>query len=347
MPDAAQSQALREYRTSFPYSVREIETIELRQRSRAIGDKLDLVFCISLSSDMSTILTAIRAALAGIVTNTLGNYTAVRFAVVSFSDEASVAFAQSGFQNQATTQATLNALTLDETVTGGAGGYSAVNLALEELAWDDDAARIIVVLTKTASTEVGNTLTKTKIALRENSTYLFYGNTLTDAGYDDLVRATLGYKLTGDLQTTIVNSLNTLAQPSGVPVYLVNDNEELTATLETGRTVTFVRRSFAINPFTSGEDGALDVTLALDNTDFEASKFLAKAKKSNIPVEVTLRVFLSNDLSQPQNNPPLTLYAVDFQTKGSTVSCKLRWLDLHNSVFPNSFYTPERCPSLQ
>lgn len=151
------------------------------------------------------------------------------------------------------------------------------------------------------------------------------------------------------VQQNLVSILsNTEYFSSGVdPIYLTNDNRNLTALLENAEEVTFLRRSFAIDPFSSGEEGSISIPIKIDNSDLAISQYLASAKSTVIPIEVVIRIYEEGDTTGPQNNPPLKLYATEFESKGSVVSCQLSWIDLHNAVFPNEFYTPTKCPSLQ
>lgn len=235
--------------------------------------------------------------------------------------------------------------------TGPENGYGAIVNAAG-LPWREQAARAVLLVSDTTSREVESTFFEAEYALFQNSIFFFNGFSLDDPeGYGLLSNETGGVSIpTGtseEITTTISEALVSISAELLDPVYIVNDNVELVATLETGEEVTFLNRSFLVNPFTSGEDGALSVSLTIDNTDFAVSRYIAQAKRSPVAVEVVMRVYINDDLSGPANLPPIALYATEFEIKGSSVACQLRWLDLHNAAFPNAFYTSKRSPSLQ
>lgn len=234
-------------------------------------------------------------------------------------------------------------------------GYGALYEAAK-MPWREDAAKAVVLISDIRSHERVKKYQTCKTELLRKDCVLFSGIGLNDPdeppyyGYDSLVLATGGLKLTGETSETITSQivavLKAQVEPLAPPIYLVNDSVSFVAMLETGVEVTFENRSFEINTNISGEDGAMSVSLTIDNTDFAVSRYLAKARKHHIPLEVVLRIYFNDDSSEPQNEP-VRLFATDFETKGSIVSCQVRWLDLQNSPFPNAFYSPQRCPSLQ
>jgi hypothetical protein len=130
------------------------------------------------------------------------------------------------------------------------------------------------------------------------------------------------------------------------PIYLVNDNRSLTALIETGEEIEFVRRNFAVNLFGSGEDGNRSVSVTIDNTDKEVLKFIGKIKLRRIPLEITFRTYLASDLSQPQNLRPLKLYMSNAVAKGSTISGEAKWINIQTAAFPNKTYSRWQFPSL-
>ena len=352
MPDTTQSNELRKFRTSFPPGKIELTTLSLNQRRQDVADELDIVYVVDTTSTMGANLTKLAASVDNINTALLTEYPSIRYGLVTFKDEDATATVLGG--SAMASISTLSAAVTALSASGGGdtpdNGFGAL-YAASRLAFRDEAARAIVLITDSTSHSRGKTYLSTKANLLINRAFLFLGIDFSDAPYEALVASSGGSKLAGSTSSAFtanaVAALKKIANPVGDPIYIVNDNQTLTATLETGQNVTFLTRSFAINPFLSGDDGSPSIGLTIDNSDFAVSRYLANAKKFTIPLEVVLRVYLSNDLTGPQNNPPMKLFARDFETKGSTVACQLRWLDLVNSAFPNSFYTPTRCPSLQ
>lgn len=351
MPDTSQSEELRKFRTSFPPGKIELTTLSLKQRRQDVADELDVIYVVDTTSTMGANLTKLTASVANINAALLSEYPSIRYGLITFKDELETS------NVTGSSLVTISALSAAVTALSASGGgdtpdngFGAVWLA-SKMPFRDEAARAIVLITDSTSHSRGKTYLSTKTELLINRAFLFLGIGFDDAPYEALVSASGGSKLTGSTSaaftTSTVAALKSLANPVGSPIYLVNDNQSLSATLETGDNVTFQPRSFAINPFLTGDDGSPSISLTIDNSDFAVSRYLANAKKFTIPLEVVLRVYLSDDLTGPQNNPPMKLFARDFETKGSVVACQLRWLDLVNSAFPNSFYTPTRCPSLQ
>lgn len=181
------------------------------------------------------------------------------------------------------------------------------------------------------------------------------GPTFSGSGYSDFVSASGGVLLNvaqfatpAAARATIVDLLESASAtvPGIDPIYLVNDNAELTAQLETGETVTFLTRPFAISVAGSGENGLRSINLTVDNTDKQVSQLIARVKKRTAPLEITFRVYLSNDLTGPQHAPPIRLYLESVETKGSSVAGEAKFIDIQNAPFPNAYYVKRRFPTL-
>lgn len=355
MPDTTQSTALREQRTQFNGLRFEIQTLELRQESLNADADIDLVFVVDTSSSHVGRFEHLAGAIPGISAD-LG--ASVKYGVVEYKQTGTATFLTGAdLVNASACQTALGTLA----VSGGPDdGFSALFKTAKEINWREDSIRVAVIVTDVESDSRGKTYDRVLNSLLRNEVILFFHDTFFNRPvqgelyllYKKIVEATGGSftESTGtsaNTRTKITQELLKLKGPVGDPIYLVNDTQNFIGTLETGQTKTFLSRSFALNPFNSGEDGALTISLTIDNTDFAVSKYLARIKQNAIALEVTYRVYLSDDNTQPQNNPPVKLYATDFETKGTTVSCQVRFLDLQNSVFPNAYYTPQRCPSLQ
>lgn len=353
MPDPNQSTALRKFRASFPPAKREIQTLELRQRRQDVADTLDVVFVLDITSGMQSQIDLLYTCLDGLDAGLADEYPSRRYALVTFKDEDATATPTGA---SLVTFATFKPYVAALAASGGGGhkdnGYGAL-LQAAKLPFRDEAARAVVLVTNSTSHSRGATFLAAKFKLLATKCVLFSGIGHDDpGGYDALAVATSGGLLpaaatTGALTASLLDALKGIANPVADPIYLTNDTTNVVATLETGSVKTFLSRSFIVNPFLSGEDGSPSISLTVDNSDLAVSRFLAVAKKFPLPLEVTLRVYLSNDLSTPQNNPPIRLFAKEFEIKGTTAACQLRWLDLANAPFPNSFYTATKCPSLQ
>lgn len=349
MSDERITAELKQHRTQFPPHVREIETLQIRQVRQDISDVLDIVFVMDTTGSMEGDLASVAGALSGVAANIASEFPSIRYSVISFKDEGETIFETGAdLVGLAACQTALDSLTAEGGGDIPENSYGALWEA-SRLDFRDYSTRVIVLVTGADSHERGKTFWQCKNALANSGAFLF--STYNNAAFSSLVSTTGGGILTGSdaptLQSQITTVLLGLANPTAEPIWIVNDSRPFVATLENGLEKTFENRSFAINPFLSGESGSIEISLSIDNTDFEVSKFLAKAKVFQAPLEVTLRVYLSNDLTTPQNLPPTVLFATDFECSGSTISAKLSWIDLQNSPFPDEYYSPSRCPSLQ
>jgi len=354
MPDLTQSDRLRELRSSFPPNTREVQTIELRQSPAAVSELLDVVFVVDTTGSMTSIIDRLTATLADVATGLGAHYTSTRYAVVEFKDEVDgETFVSTGadFVNLATAQATLGAIVASGGNDIPENGYGAIVLGCK-LPWRSDATRAMLLVTDAESHSRGKSLAQARSYLLRESVFFFtYTDEFEATSYTPLEEVTYGAHLVGttdeELTEQIIEALTGLGQPVEPPIYLVSDNMNFAAKLEDGTDVVFLQRSFVLDPFTSGEEGTIGIPLTIDNTDLAVSRYTRRAKAYGLPIEVIIRVYDDDDRLGPQNDPPLRLYASEFESRGATVSCQLSWIDLHNAVFPNEFYTPTKCPSLQ
>lgn len=355
MPDSTQSLALREQRTSFNPAIREIETLAILQRPQAWDEDaiLDLVFVMDDTGSMGSYLDLMANVLSDVAENLSGWYSSVKYALITFKDDAQIISGTPGNElvNLATCQGLLSSLEPgggDDTPENGFGAL----LAASQIEFREDSIRVFIICTDAESHERSATFQDAKKYILDNSIYLFLASQSLDAAdsYGGIVTPSGGSIIStmdeAAFTAEMSFKINGIIQSAEPPIYLVNDNVNFPATLETGEAVTFLKRSFAINPTNSGEDGALSISLTIDNTDFAISRFIARAKLNKLPIEVNYRIYLSNDSSGPENNPPLVLFAADAETKGNVVSTSLRWLDIQNAPFPDAYYTFRNCPSL-
>lgn len=133
--------------------------------------------------------------------------------------------------------------------------------------------------------------------------------------------------------------------PDGT-IYMAQGYSEIVATLETAETVTFEPVPFRFSLPAAGENGRQELTLAIDNVDRRISDFINAIKESSDPVTVTYRPYLSNDLSGPQMDPPLTLSLQSISVNTLEVSGRATFADVLNRTFPSDYYTRSRFPSL-
>lgn len=130
-------------------------------------------------------------------------------------------------------------------------------------------------------------------------------------------------------------------------IWVVNDNVDLTATLEDGITVkTFVRMrfNFELPPL---EDGATPLArLSVDNVSKEIVRNVELAVNSPDLIKVIYRPYLASDLSTPAMIPPLSGYLTNVRATIWQVVGTLDFGTLVNRPFPLNTFNDNRFPGL-
>lgn len=130
------------------------------------------------------------------------------------------------------------------------------------------------------------------------------------------------------------------ALPDGYLRY-VRDNVDLTATLETGETVTFTAGQFEFELPSKNSTGQEALKVAAPNVDLTLTRAIEATKRHEpiIPIECIFREF-DEYLSQPRNKPiKLTVTGISINT--ATISLSCTWKDLTNRRFMRRIYTTE------
>jgi len=141
---------------------------------------------------------------------------------------------------------------------------------------------------------------------------------------------------------------------SGNPtaIRVVRDNADLTAMLESGapinagENVLFVAMGFDLELPSIDTAPVPEISVTLDNVTREIVKHLDGAAESQDKIEVTYRPYLSDDLSGPQMDPPMTLVLTEVSADSYRVTGRARMLDVGNKAFPSKTYTAKRFPGL-
>lgn len=129
-------------------------------------------------------------------------------------------------------------------------------------------------------------------------------------------------------------------------IYMVQQREGMTATLETGEVVDFEPVAFRFKQPEIGDNGINEIPISIDNIDRRISDFLDTVLQSSEKVQMIYRPYLSSDLSTPRMTPPLRMTLSDVVVKVEEVTGRGSFADLVNKVFPDDFYTPSRFPTL-
>lgn len=136
------------------------------------------------------------------------------------------------------------------------------------------------------------------------------------------------------------------------PIRVVNDHENLTATLESdasanpGQAVEFIRFAFRFRLPDVSTSGMPEIEIEIDNVDATLVAYLDAAAQSDELIEVTYRPYLSTDTSAPQMDPPLTLVMHDVEVDIFAIRGRASFGDFGNYRFPVDNYDQERFPGL-
>ncbi len=130
------------------------------------------------------------------------------------------------------------------------------------------------------------------------------------------------------------------------PIFLVRSRRELVASDENGVQCIFEPCGFQFSLPPSNEEGFQSLNIAIDNVGRRVMDFVSTAMSSPVPVKVIFRPYLSDDLTQPQMNPPLMLYLKDIKITATSVVGRATFMDVVNKKFPAELYTRDRFPSL-
>ena len=129
-------------------------------------------------------------------------------------------------------------------------------------------------------------------------------------------------------------------------IYIVKDRKSWDLTLETEETVTFEPVPFTYTLPTKGDAKLPELTVSICDIDRRVSSFIERARASLQPIYVTLRIYLSNDTTAPQNDPPLVLELTDSTSNKIDTTIRASVADIVNKSFPNERYTRTRFPNL-
>ena len=118
------------------------------------------------------------------------------------------------------------------------------------------------------------------------------------------------------------------------------------APLDAGKEVEFVAMGFDLGLPPVETIPVPEITVSLDNVSTEIIKYLDQAIETQEMIEMTYRPYLSNDLSGPQMNPPITLVITDITADISKITATARMMDIGNKSFPAENYTVKKYPGL-
>lgn len=136
------------------------------------------------------------------------------------------------------------------------------------------------------------------------------------------------------------------------PIRVVRDFVDLSARLEStaprdaSTYVTFVGYGFDIVPPEVSSGGVPTLQITIDNVSREIMAGLELAVTTSTPITVIYRLFLSTDLTAPQNNPPMTMTIISISADVFKITATATLGDLVNKRFPANLYNLETFPAL-
>ena len=134
--------------------------------------------------------------------------------------------------------------------------------------------------------------------------------------------------------------------PGTDPIRVVAAFEDLTATLETGETVTFKAGPFEHKEPSKDTSGNQTLIFSIANVAGEAQEAVEAALEADAEVPISYRVFLSTDLTAPAKTPfKMTLRGGTFE--GLMVQIEAGYFDLLNTQWPRKRYVAADFPGLR
>jgi hypothetical protein len=137
-----------------------------------------------------------------------------------------------------------------------------------------------------------------------------------------------------------------------VPIYVVRDFNDLTATKEAtaardaSTAVTFVGFAFNLTPPEVDMGGVPQCVIEIDNVSREILANIEASMGSTETITVIYRAYLSDDLSGPENDPPLELTIHSITADPFKVRAVAGFGSLANLTFPRLEYSSEVFPGL-
>lgn len=128
--------------------------------------------------------------------------------------------------------------------------------------------------------------------------------------------------------------------------YLTKGWDDITATLETAETVTFIACGMEIALPARNSDGTQDLKFALCNITGEISEYIRTVLKEGRECRLAYRSFVSTDLSAPAE-PPHWFAVKSGQWTATQVDVTAGYFDLLSTAWPRRLYDLNHFPGLR
>lgn len=150
----------------------------------------------------------------------------------------------------------------------------------------------------------------------------------------------------------LIETLELLHASFPSPIRITNQLQDIQATLEAsapedaGQAVTFTAASFQLILPRAGEGGSQSIDITISNIDQVAADYLQIAMDNPGPVTLIYRLYVSDDLSAPAEDPPTRLTLESAVADAQKVVAKARNADNINRKFPAYIYNIFEHPGL-
>jgi hypothetical protein len=149
-------------------------------------------------------------------------------------------------------------------------------------------------------------------------------------------------------QVVIYHTLELYHAAFSSPIRVKRGKGDILAVLEdeaprdAGMQVTFLGFGFDIKP----PDTVGHCIIEIDNVDRSIVENIELSMADATPITMIYRAYLENDLTGPQNNPPLELSIISISATPFKVTATATLMNFNNKRFPGVTYTDARFPSL-
>lgn len=138
----------------------------------------------------------------------------------------------------------------------------------------------------------------------------------------------------------------TLEILTATPQRICGGFEDVTVTLETDETVTFLGAGIDISLPAADTSGQQTLAFSIDNVTGEAQAQIDAALELDQRVTIIYRPYLASDLSAP-SEPPIRMTLVGGGFEGGHLELQAAYYDLLNTAWPRELYTAEFAPGLK
>lgn len=141
--------------------------------------------------------------------------------------------------------------------------------------------------------------------------------------------------------------LETLAIQVGLQIfYLTKGWDDITATLETGETVTFTACGMDIAKPARNADGVQDLRFAISNISGVVSSQIRAALAAKVEMIATFRLYLSTDLLAPAQRP-FSVVIKGGQWTATEVQITAGFMNVLDTAWPRDRYVLSKHPGLR